>query len=157
MSTPIAIVAGVGPGTGAEVARRFSGSYPVVLLARDSQNLEGIAEEINKGGGRAVGIIANVSNPESMKNAFRKIEQEFKGAPIAAAVFNASSRPLRAPIVEVKLEDLKKLIVSYEREPFCSPRMSFQVFSNTPRMSPPDTHRLWFSQELRRLSRPMLK
>lgn len=99
----------VSSGTGAEVARRFSGSYPVVLLARDSQTLDGIAEEINKSGGRAVGIIANVSDPSSMKNAFSKIEQEFKGAPpIAAAVFNASSRPLRAPILEVKLEDFEE-------------------------------------------------
>lgn len=98
----------VSSGTGAEVARRFSGSYPVVLLARDSQTLDGIAEEINKSGGRAVGIIANVSDPSSMKNAFSKIEQEFKGAPIAAAVFNASSRPLRAPIMEVKLEDFEE-------------------------------------------------
>lgn len=43
-----------------------------------------------------------------MKNAFSKIEQEFKSAPIAAAVFNASSRPLRAPILEVKLEDFEE-------------------------------------------------
>lgn len=98
----------VSSGTGAEVARKFSGLYPVVLLARDSQTLEGIAEEINKSGGRAVGIIANVSDPSSMKNAFSKIEQEFKSAPIAAAVFNASSRPLRAPIMEVKLEDFEE-------------------------------------------------
>lgn len=90
------------------MARRFSASYPVVLLARNSQNFEGIAEEINKSGGRAVGIIANVSDPESMKNAFSKIEQEFKGAPIAAAVFNASSRPLRAPILEIKLKDFEE-------------------------------------------------
>lgn len=99
----------VSSGTGAEVARRFSSSYPVVLLARDSQTLDGIAEEINKSGGRAVGIIANVSDPSSMKNAFSKIEQEFQGAPIAAAVFNASSRPLRAPIMEVKLEDFEEV------------------------------------------------
>lgn len=44
-----------------------------------------------------------------MKNAFSKIEHEFKSAPpIAAAVFNASSRPLRAPIIEVKLEDFEE-------------------------------------------------
>lgn len=90
------------------MARRFSASYPVVLLARNSQNFEGIAKEINQSGGRAVGIIANVSDLESIKNAFSKIEQEFKGAPVAAAVFNASSRPLRAPILEIKLEDFEE-------------------------------------------------
>lgn len=38
-----------------------------------------------------------------MKNAFSKIEQKFKGAPIAAAVFNASSqlRRLSRPIAQM--------------------------------------------------------
>lgn len=90
------------------MARLFSASYPVVLLARNSGNFEGIAKEINQNGGRAVGIIANVSESESMTNAFSKIEEEFKDAPIAAAVFNASSRPLRAPILEIKLEGFEE-------------------------------------------------
>lgn len=105
MSSAIAIVAGVGPGTGAAVARRFAASYPVVLLARNPTNFESLAEEINKSGGRAIGISTDVSDPNSMKNAFSKIEQEFKGAPVAAAVFNASGRFARKPILEMSLED----------------------------------------------------
>lgn len=69
----------------------FPAHTPSSCSHGDSQTLEDIAEEINKSGGRAVGIIANVSDPSSIKNAFSRIEQEFKGAPpIAAAVFNAS-------------------------------------------------------------------
>jgi len=35
----IAIIAGVGPGTGAAVAKKFAASYPVVLLGTESGQL----------------------------------------------------------------------------------------------------------------------
>jgi NAD(P)-dependent dehydrogenase (short-subunit alcohol dehydrogenase family) len=106
-SSPIAVVAGVGPGTGASVARRFAKAYPVVLLARSPENYEGLAEEINKSGGKAIGISTDISKPESVKAAFDKIEQEYKGAPIAAAIFNASGRFVRAGILDQKVEDFE--------------------------------------------------
>lgn len=89
-SSPIAIVAGVGPGTGSSVARRFAKEYPVVLLARKPESFEKLAKEINDQGGKAVGISADVSNQESIQRAFREIEQHFPGAHAAAAVFNAA-------------------------------------------------------------------
>jgi hypothetical protein len=49
----IAIIAGVGAGTGAAVARKFAATYPVVLLARNPENFEGLAKEINASGGKA--------------------------------------------------------------------------------------------------------
>ncbi|KAF2771484.1 NAD(P)-binding protein [Teratosphaeria nubilosa] len=106
-SKAIAIVAGVGPGTGAAVARRFAAAYPVALLARNPENYESLVQEINKNGGKAIGISTDVSSQESMKNAFSKIEQEFKGAPIAAAIFNASGRFVRKPLLDMTVEDLQ--------------------------------------------------
>ena len=46
MSKPVCLVTGVGPehGTGAEIAKRFSeGGYQVAMLARNADNLEGLA------------------------------------------------------------------------------------------------------------------
>ncbi|KAH9820906.1 putative oxidoreductase, short chain dehydrogenase/reductase family [Teratosphaeria destructans] len=106
-SKAIAIVAGVGPGTGAAVARRFAAAYPVALLARNPENYESLVQEINKNGGKAIGISTDVSSQESVKNAFGKIEQEFNGAPIAAAVFNASGRFVRKPLLDMTVEDLQ--------------------------------------------------
>lgn len=103
-SKAIAIVAGVGSGTGAAVARRFAAAYPVVLLARSPENYEPLAQEINKHG-KAIGISTDVSSPESLKEAFSKIEQEFGGAPIAAAIFNAGGRFVRKPLLELSLDD----------------------------------------------------
>jgi NAD(P)-dependent dehydrogenase (short-subunit alcohol dehydrogenase family) len=46
-SIPVALVTGVGPGTGAAIARRFSrGGYAVAMLARNRQRLDELAREI---------------------------------------------------------------------------------------------------------------
>ncbi|KAK4574560.1 hypothetical protein LTR86_001401 [Recurvomyces mirabilis] len=104
-TTPIAIVAGVGPGTGASVARKFGATYPVVLLARSPENFESLAEEINKNGGKAIGISTDISDEKSVKAAFDKIKQEYKDAPIAAAIFNASGRFVMKPLLEISVDD----------------------------------------------------
>jgi short-subunit dehydrogenase len=44
---PVAIVTGVGPGTGAAIARRFSrGGYAVAMLARNRERLVALAKEL---------------------------------------------------------------------------------------------------------------
>ena len=98
---PFAVVAGVGPGTGASVARRFAKEYPVVLLARGNDKFDGLVKEINNQGGKAIGISADVSSAESLKQAFGQIEQQFSGANCAAAVFNAAGGMVRKPFLEV--------------------------------------------------------
>ena len=72
--TPFAIIAGVGPGTGASIARKFAAAYSVVLLARNPANYEAVVSEINQSGGRAAGITADVADEDSVKKAFSKIE-----------------------------------------------------------------------------------
>lgn len=81
----IAIIAGVGPGTGASVARKFAATYPVVLLARSPENYESLAKEINSSGGKAIGISTDISDSTSVKNAVETIKKEF-GSDVAAAV-----------------------------------------------------------------------
>lgn len=102
---PFVVVAGVGPGTGASVTRRFAKAYPVVLLARGSDKFEALAKEINDQGGKAVGISADVSNAKSLVAAFQQIEKEFPGAHCAAAVFNAAGGMVRKPFLEVSEEE----------------------------------------------------
>ena len=42
MNPRVCVVTGVGPGTGAALARRFAGNYRVALLARNAERLEKI-------------------------------------------------------------------------------------------------------------------
>ena len=85
MSQLVAIVAGVGPGTGAAVARKFAASYPVVLMARKPDSYNDLVKEINGKGGKAVGISTDVADAKSMKAAVGQIEEEF-GSGVGAAV-----------------------------------------------------------------------
>lgn len=81
----ITIIAGVGSGTGASVAREFAAAYPVVLLARSPDSYEGLARELNQIGGKALGISADVSDSASIQNAIRIVKSEF-GADVGVAV-----------------------------------------------------------------------
>ncbi|KAH1270472.1 hypothetical protein KXX33_001123 [Aspergillus fumigatus] len=75
----LAVIAGVGPGTGASIARRFAKAYSVVVLSRNPANFEPLVQEINSSGGQALGISADVTDSTSVKSAFEKIAQQ-KGA-----------------------------------------------------------------------------
>ncbi|MFW2852670.1 SDR family NAD(P)-dependent oxidoreductase [Sphingomonas sp. TX0543] len=60
---PLALVTGVGPGTGASIARRFSaGGYRVAMLARDTDRLAALEAEIAD----SIGIACDVGDPAAL-------------------------------------------------------------------------------------------
>jgi NAD(P)-dependent dehydrogenase (short-subunit alcohol dehydrogenase family) len=89
---PIAIIAGVGPGTGAALARKFSAAYPVTLLARTPESVSSLVHEINERGGRAIGVRADVSDKQSMQAAMEQVRREF-GDEVAVAVSGCALVP----------------------------------------------------------------
>ena len=46
MARGIAVIAGVGPGNGSAIARRFSREYDIALLSRSSQSVDPIVKEL---------------------------------------------------------------------------------------------------------------
>ncbi|KAL4877087.1 hypothetical protein BJY04DRAFT_133586 [Aspergillus karnatakaensis] len=102
---PFAIVAGVGPGTGASIARKFAQAYSVVVLARNPDNFNPVVEEINSAGGQATGISADLADSNSVQAAFEKINQQYKDTPLAAAVFNSGGGFVRKPFLELTEEE----------------------------------------------------
>lgn len=109
MSTKaFAVIAGVGSGTGSSIARRFAKEYPIALLARNPESYEGLVQEINNSGGKAIGVSADASDEQSLKSAFQTIAQKYDNAPCAAAIYNASGGFVRKPFLETKIEDLEK-------------------------------------------------
>ncbi|KAL4935096.1 hypothetical protein BDV06DRAFT_229148 [Aspergillus oleicola] len=102
---PFAIVAGVGPGTGASIARKFASLYSIVVLARNPENYDPVVSEINKSGGTATGYSVDVSDSSAVKSAFEKISQQFKDTPLAAAVFNSGGGFVRKPFLELSEEE----------------------------------------------------
>jgi len=63
VTKPLALVTGVGPGTGASIARRFAaGGYRVAMLARNTDRLAALEAEIAD----SIGIACDVSDPDAL-------------------------------------------------------------------------------------------
>lgn len=73
MSQPIAVVTGVGPGTGSAIARRFAqGGYAVAMLARSGERLSALAKELPT----ARGFPCDVSDPAQVERALAAVRAE---------------------------------------------------------------------------------
>lgn len=70
LNKPLALVTGVGPGTGAAIARRFAESgYRVAMLARDAERLAQLEREIPD----SIALPCDVTNYEELANAIQQI------------------------------------------------------------------------------------
>jgi NAD(P)-dependent dehydrogenase (short-subunit alcohol dehydrogenase family) len=70
---PVALVTGVGPGTGAAMARRFArGGYSVAMLARNQQRLASLEREID----RARGYPCDVTDEAQLDAAIERVRTE---------------------------------------------------------------------------------
>ena len=86
MSAKVCIVAGVGPGTGAALSRRFAaGGYRVAMLARDEQRLAALEREIAGSRGYAV----DVTDAERVQEIVERVHAEM--GPASVLVHNAVS------------------------------------------------------------------
>jgi NAD(P)-dependent dehydrogenase (short-subunit alcohol dehydrogenase family) len=83
---PVAVVAGVGPGNGIALARRFAaGGYAVAMLARDAENVRSVSAEIEG----AVGLACDVTNQEDVGRTFSQISDLL--GDVRVLLFNAGS------------------------------------------------------------------
>ncbi len=86
MNNRVCLITGVGPGTGAECARRFArGGYRVAMLARDRQRLNQLCTEI--GGSKAYGC--DVSDLDALVDTVRAVTSDL--GPPAVVIHNAVS------------------------------------------------------------------
>ncbi|PWY96066.1 oxidoreductase [Aspergillus sclerotioniger CBS 115572] len=109
-TNPIAIIAGAGPGTGAALARRFAQRYPVVLLARSQSTLDPLVQDINRSGGSALGIPADVAHTDQFSSTLAQIRTHFGSEPrVAAAIFNVASKFSRNPFLDHQPEFLDSI------------------------------------------------
>lgn len=101
MSDPVCLISGVGPGTGAALARRFSaGGYRVAMLARSAERLEALESEIE--GSRA--YACDVSDAEAVRTTVTQVRGDL-GAP-GVLVHNAVGGAF-GDFLEVEPEQLR--------------------------------------------------
>ncbi|WP_068878080.1 MULTISPECIES: SDR family oxidoreductase [unclassified Phenylobacterium] len=92
------IVIGAGDALGGAIARRFAREgFEAVIVRRNADQLEPLAETIRGEGGRAHPFGVDARNEEQMVALFDRVEDEI--APIEACVFNIGAN-VRFPIAE---------------------------------------------------------
>jgi len=98
MHDKVCVVTGVGPGTGAALARRFAaGGHRVAMLARSAERLSELALTIPG----ARGYAADVGDPAGVRDAFARIRTEL--GPVDTLLYNAGSG-LFGPFVDTTPE-----------------------------------------------------
>ena len=74
MSKKVALVTGVGPGTGSSIARRFSdGGYKVAMIARDKKRLKSLEDELED----SKGYSCELRNQEYLNSTVDNIIKDF--------------------------------------------------------------------------------
>lgn len=96
---------------GRSVALRFAQKYPVVLLARRPESYESTLADVQKAGGKAIGVSADVGDAASLKKAFETINKELPDSQLAAAIYNVGSGGFaKKPFLELTENDLNASI-----------------------------------------------
>ncbi|HEV8713655.1 MAG TPA: SDR family NAD(P)-dependent oxidoreductase [Candidatus Binatia bacterium] len=88
----VAVVVGVGAGLGAALARRFATGYKVALIARSTDIIEKVAEEIRAAGGIAYPIRSDATIEGQIAATDAQIRREL--GPIEILLYNGGRRPM---------------------------------------------------------------
>jgi NAD(P)-dependent dehydrogenase (short-subunit alcohol dehydrogenase family) len=104
MTNKSCIVLGLGPSTGASVARRFAREgYAVAVAARRLEVLEPVVADIEAAGGRALAVPTDATDEQAVVDLLRRTEKDL--GPLGVAVYNASGR-VKGSILDLKADDV---------------------------------------------------
>ncbi|WP_251328776.1 SDR family NAD(P)-dependent oxidoreductase [Haloplanus pelagicus] len=120
--THTAVVAGVGPGLGAAVARRFaSEGCRVALLARTDSFLRELAADLDEGDGEGAGLAIpiDLTDASAVDAAFETVRERF-GAP-DVLVYNASGAAWKG-LTDISLDEFDEALAAGPRGAFCCAR-----------------------------------
>src|ERR1700687_3025715 len=100
----VALVTGSGQNIGAAMARRLAEAGAAVVVHGHSsrENVERTVSEIRDAGGRAVGIMADVSDPKDVKRLVAEANAAL--GPVDIAVSNVGRR-LHKPFEDISIEE----------------------------------------------------
>ena len=105
----VCLVVGAGDGVGGAIARAFAAEGFTVAMTRRARNLDqlqGLADEIAKAGGKAVPYGVDARSEEEMVALFDRIEAEV--GPLEVVVFNIGAN-VRFPLVETTTRVFSKV------------------------------------------------
>jgi len=104
----VAVVSGASSGIGAATATRLAElGAKVAVLARRKDNLDALAESINRNGGTAIAVPVDVTDREAVQAAARQVADQLGTADL---VFNNAGVQLISPIADLRQDDWQRQI-----------------------------------------------
>lgn len=104
----VAVVSGAGRGIGRAVAVRLAQEgAAVALAARSAAELEGVAREITRAGGRALAVPADVRQEAAVEALVRRTMAEWSRVDV---LVNAAGLATFAPVTDAKLDDWDQML-----------------------------------------------
>jgi len=108
LSGKTAIVTGASRGIGKAIALALGGEkMRLALLARSTDQLAKVVENIHVSGGEALAVPCDLTDPDAVENSLNRIDQHFDSLDVL--VSNAGIF-LEKPIVEITLEDWDRVL-----------------------------------------------
>jgi NAD(P)-dependent dehydrogenase (short-subunit alcohol dehydrogenase family) len=105
----VALITGAGSGIGKASALILGrNGAKIVAISRTKEEIEATADEINKAGGEAIGVVADTTDDAEMKNIVAQAVEKFGRLDIVVA--NAGINGVWAPIDELKPDEWDKTI-----------------------------------------------
>jgi len=103
LENKVAVVTGAGSGIGRAIARSFAGEGAAVVVdyAGHPEPARDAVEEIEKAGGRAVAVRADVTDPEDVRTLIQSSVQEFGRLDI---LVNNAGIEYKMPFLQTPLE-----------------------------------------------------
>ncbi|WP_123537392.1 SDR family NAD(P)-dependent oxidoreductase [Halosimplex salinum] len=103
--TRTAVIAGVGPGLGESLARKFAGEgCQVALLARSAEYLRDLADDLPESG-EGLAVPTDLERPGEIREAFETIREEF--GPVDVLVNHASAGSWNG-LLDASVEDVDR-------------------------------------------------
>ena len=111
--TRTAVVAGVGPGLGAAVARRLAAEgCRVALLARTEPYLDSLAAELDGAEGDALAVPTDLADADEVAAAFETVREAF--GPTDVLVYNASAAPWKG-VTDIAVDEFDDALATGPR------------------------------------------
>jgi 3-oxoacyl-[acyl-carrier protein] reductase len=101
----VVVVTGGSGGIGAATCRLFAANgAKVAVNGRNPARIQAVVDAIRQGGGQAVGVVADCTDPAAVQQLSREVEQQLGPAEVLAA-FVGGGRARPGPVAQVSVED----------------------------------------------------
>ena len=125
----VALVTGAGTGIGKAVSLALAeDGYVVVLTGRRAEPLDEVAKQIAERGGRALAVVADVSNEDSTKGLFARVQSEF--GRLDVLFNNAGTAAPPVPLENLTFAQWKAVIDVNLTGAFLCTREAFRMMKN---------------------------